>query len=314
MRSLSAQAWCMWTFFYAASNGHGRFQLDYKLILATAFRYYPVTPSEAEVHGWLREYKERYLLFVYKAEDGALWGAFDSKSGQRYFNADDKRSPVPPEPQFSEWMSAYADKKKSKSARKLVSALDDLLDSTPKQHDLGFGVDSTLNERSLNVEPPQLNTETLHNKPQHNVLNTTPAEFPKNENAPEVEEPEWVDEKPNRWRALLFAADTAGMLYAEGQIESIQRRWGEYTEAQQLAAIAGIELRLKTGEYADAHFVPRLRRYVFEGLWTAKLCAGPRLVQPPPNSQKAITERFLKRMAREQAEKQAEERGLLKSG
>jgi hypothetical protein len=56
-------------------------------------------------------------------------------------------------------------------------------------------------------------------------------------------------------------------------------------------------MRLDTGEYADAHFVPRLKRYVFEKLWTAKLRAGPRLVPAAVAKKKAATQEFLERMA-----------------
>lgn len=125
MRSLSAQAWCMWTFFYSASNGYGRFQLDYKLILATAFRYYPVTPTEAEVYGWLREYKEKYLLFVYKAADGALWGAFDTReltyASDLHISKADKKSPKPPKGQWLEWLSLVLPGRNSAAKRRAIN-------------------------------------------------------------------------------------------------------------------------------------------------------------------------------------------------
>lgn len=223
MRSLSAQAWCMWTFFYAASNGYGRFQLDYKLILATAFRHYPATPTEQEVFGWLREYKEKFLLFVYQAEDGTLWGAFDSQSGQRYFNAEDKRSPAPPEPAFAEWMKTYDSKKKSKTARKSSSFLDGLLDSTPKQHDLCFDVETTTNERRVSVEPPQHNTTSTHNT-QHNFLNTTQENLDVEEIVlPEADVEEWAEAVYDRHPKQKFKAKV---------IETLVERFGLTPESR----------------------------------------------------------------------------------
>lgn len=92
--SLSTEAKLYWPFFYAGSNGYGRFLIDYLSILERCFVHFSDKPSEATVLRLLMEYRDRQLLFVYETQEG-VWGAWDSVAGQRYFNAEDNRSPAP---------------------------------------------------------------------------------------------------------------------------------------------------------------------------------------------------------------------------
>jgi hypothetical protein len=80
---------------------------------------------------------------------------------------------------------------------------------------------------------------------------------------------------PEFWHALLFAAQQAGMTVADGQLAQLEQQFARLPGEDRRAAIAGIEIRLK-GEYADGAFVPTLKRYLREQLWTARLRPGPR--------------------------------------
>lgn len=82
---LSDEARLYWPFLYAASNGYGRFEIDYMSILQSAFGSFLGKPSEEFIHRLLAEYRDRHLLFLYETEDGQVWGAWDSLSVRRYF-------------------------------------------------------------------------------------------------------------------------------------------------------------------------------------------------------------------------------------
>ena len=58
--------------------------------------------------GCIREYVEAHLMFLYD-HDGQHWGQWDTPERllQKYKTAEDKRSPPPPEPAFTEWRSRY---------------------------------------------------------------------------------------------------------------------------------------------------------------------------------------------------------------
>jgi len=60
--------------------------------------------------GYVREYFEVHLLFLYRSTDGALWGQWDCcpQRLNKYKTAADRRSPAPPEPDFSDWQNSYA--------------------------------------------------------------------------------------------------------------------------------------------------------------------------------------------------------------
>jgi hypothetical protein len=54
--------------------------------------------------GWIAEYQAAGLLFLYDC-GGQLWGQWDTRPGllPKYKTAKDKRSPTPPEPDFTTW-------------------------------------------------------------------------------------------------------------------------------------------------------------------------------------------------------------------
>jgi hypothetical protein len=85
-----------------------------------------------------------------------------------------------------------------------------------------------------------------------------------------------AEDNSPKFDALLFAANEAHMTYAEGQVPKLRATYQALNPNERTAAIDGIRIRRETGEYDDAHFVPALRRYLTEQLWTAKLRPGAR--------------------------------------
>lgn len=103
-----------------------------------------------------------------------------------------------------------------------------------------------------------------------------------------VELPAAPEAPPELWRGFVFAARKAGMTCANGQVAPLQRLFANLPLEQRKAAIRGIEQRLDSGEYADAHFVPAMKRYLGEQLWTANLRPGPQARARPPTRQERV--------------------------
>jgi hypothetical protein len=108
LRRCSNTAQLHWTRLFLASDGFGRLEINYARIVGRAYPTFNPIPSEAELHGFIREYVENYLLFLYEL-DGRLWGQWDTRQEflPRYKTSLDRRSPNPPEPAFSEWKRQY---------------------------------------------------------------------------------------------------------------------------------------------------------------------------------------------------------------
>src|SRR5260370_33128426 len=107
MAKLSLMARLYWTYFYVASNAYGRLELNYHRIANRAFATFSPVPSESEFDGYLKEYSDTYLLFVYEF-NGQLWGQWDVSERLllRHKDAASKRSPVPG-PAFLQWKNEY---------------------------------------------------------------------------------------------------------------------------------------------------------------------------------------------------------------
>lgn len=107
-RGCSNPAQLHWPRLFLASDGFGRLELNYHQIIARAYATFNPIPSEMELQGYLQEYARNSLLFVY-GSNGQVWGQWDTpdKFLPDYKTAIDKRSPIPPEPQFTEWKKLY---------------------------------------------------------------------------------------------------------------------------------------------------------------------------------------------------------------
>jgi len=113
-RGCSNEAQLHWPRLFLASDGFGRLELNHHKIIARAYSTFSPAPSEAELLGYLQEYSRNYLLFIYGI-DGQLWRQWDTPAEflPRYKSAIDRRSPIPPEPEFSEWKKRYRSETKS---------------------------------------------------------------------------------------------------------------------------------------------------------------------------------------------------------
>ena len=113
LRRCSNTAQLHWPRLFLASDGFGRLEINYARIVGRAYPTFDPIPSEVELRSFVREYSENYLLFLYQVE-GRLWGQWDTRTEflPRYKTAIDRRSPIPPEPAFTEWKRQYRDEHK----------------------------------------------------------------------------------------------------------------------------------------------------------------------------------------------------------
>ncbi|MCC6344275.1 MAG: hypothetical protein IT166_18890 [Bryobacterales bacterium] len=114
LRMCSNSAQLHWPRLFLASDGFARLEINYARIIGRAYTTFNPVPSETELEGLIREYAGNHLLFLFEA-GGALWGQWDTqpKFLPRYKTAGDRRSPIPPEPAYSEWRKSYLAEKKS---------------------------------------------------------------------------------------------------------------------------------------------------------------------------------------------------------
>lgn len=124
-------------------------------------------------------------------------------------------------------------------------------------------------------------------KPGDNTLSAVPPIVEQPAAPAPRQEPE-LAKPPELWNGFVFAARKAGMTCANGQVAPLQRMFADLPLEERRAAIRGIEQRLDTGEYADAHFVPAMKRYLGEQLWTAQLRPGAQVRARPPTRQERV--------------------------
>jgi hypothetical protein len=93
---------------FLASDGFGRLEINYARIVGKAYPTFNPIPTETELQAYIEEYVHNSLLFVYEVT-GQLWGQWDTRSEllPRYKTAADRRSPFPPEPDFTQWKQSY---------------------------------------------------------------------------------------------------------------------------------------------------------------------------------------------------------------
>lgn len=93
--------------FIMGANRLGRIRIDYHLLAGTICANFKPEdrPSEAELMGYVREYHQHRLLFIYQVEN-QLWGQFDVIKGTygKWETKADKRSPSPPRDEYARWI------------------------------------------------------------------------------------------------------------------------------------------------------------------------------------------------------------------
>lgn len=124
---LSDRAILHWPFFFLASNGFGRIEVNYAQLMAVPLRQFKSPPSQQDVAAMFREYHENHLAFLYRAESDAgttIWAQWWAKEGSLkvYKTAEDRRSPAPPEKAFEEWMDSYRSRKASSTMALMLGA------------------------------------------------------------------------------------------------------------------------------------------------------------------------------------------------
>src|SRR5947207_15019864 len=104
LRLCSNAAQLHWPRLFLASDGFARLEINYAKIIGRAYPTFSPIPSEADLQACLQEYAKNFLIFPYQV-DGQPWGQWDTRKEllPRYKTAADRRSPLPPEPAFTEW-------------------------------------------------------------------------------------------------------------------------------------------------------------------------------------------------------------------
>jgi hypothetical protein len=115
----SNEAQLHWPRLFFASNSLGRLELNYKRIIDTAYVSFSPKPSEEDISKWISEYSDNFLMFVYQASDGSLWGEWISKKEllSKYQSAEDRRSPAPDQDAIEEYRHKYVESKKANSIK-----------------------------------------------------------------------------------------------------------------------------------------------------------------------------------------------------
>ncbi len=160
-----------WPRLYSAANNFARLELNYKKIVASAYSSFKAPPTESQLWGWVREYRDEYLLFVYQV-NGSLWGQW--QTNERYLpgykTAEDHRSPSPPAEEQEKYRKSYEVLKKQRALKN--QQFRDLLEVVPSCFELsevmaigvgvGEGVGKKLEPKG-SCPPPPLRPEEFAN-------------------------------------------------------------------------------------------------------------------------------------------------------
>lgn len=140
LRRCSDTARLAWPHLFLLANGCGRFEINHARIAAVVFADFKNPPSEQELYGWVIEYRDAHLLFLYEAR-GQLWGQWDCKPGclPRWKTSRDRDSPEPPREAFDNWVRSY--REQSRPLQKTSEIFESLRKSSVKlPSGIGIGV------------------------------------------------------------------------------------------------------------------------------------------------------------------------------
>src|SRR5882672_3563615 len=114
LRHCTDAAQLHWPRLFLASDGFGRLEINHARIIGQAYPTFQAPLSPADLQGFIEEYSKNHLLFLYEV-NGRIWGQWDTRSEflPRYKTTADRRSPIPPEPAFTEWKKRYREESKS---------------------------------------------------------------------------------------------------------------------------------------------------------------------------------------------------------
>jgi hypothetical protein len=145
LAACSDEAQKHWPRLYLLGNGYSRFEVNYERIIAIVYASFHVKPTAEDVRGWLHEYAENFLLFIYEdAATGAMWAQWITAQENlaTYRTAEDKRSPAPGEREIDAYRQAYIERKRSKyrKARDIFKPLETVENHFAKSRTPSVGV------------------------------------------------------------------------------------------------------------------------------------------------------------------------------
>lgn len=116
LKDCSDEARLHWPWLYAAANGYGRVELNVSKITDTVYSSFREKPTPRALTGWIQEYADNFLIFVYSAPDGSLWGQFETSAKYlpKFKTQADHRSPAPDPDELKAFRDAYVESRKSK--------------------------------------------------------------------------------------------------------------------------------------------------------------------------------------------------------
>lgn len=105
LRKCSPTAHWRYGYYLLLSNGYGRIELDFESISYRLVSFRGTAPTPKEIEAEFLEYAANHLVFVYE-HNGRKWAQFDTpNSGSKDWKTSvDLKSPMPPEPEYSEWL------------------------------------------------------------------------------------------------------------------------------------------------------------------------------------------------------------------
>ncbi|MBB5330592.1 hypothetical protein [Tunturiibacter gelidoferens] len=145
LRACTDAAQLHWPRLYLLGNGHSRFERDYERIIAVVYASFHTKPTAEDVRGWLGEYADNFLLFLYEdAATGAMWAQWITAQENlaNYRTAEDKRSPAPDEREIDAYRRAYIDRKRfnSRKTKDILKPLEIIANHFPNPQITSVGV------------------------------------------------------------------------------------------------------------------------------------------------------------------------------
>lgn len=185
-----ARLW--WPYLFLWANGFGRFEISYRSIHRGVFSTFDSPPSEEGFLGYIEEYRNRHLLFLYQA-GRQIWGQWWCKPGSlpKYKTNRDRESPEPPKTEYDSWMRSYSTETKPfpKTFRNLPKSFGRFTEISSQGIGIGIGEgdgesSSERKARSSPEQPPGLNPGTMNQ-----ILRKKGIKTPSDERQPPWEDP-----------------------------------------------------------------------------------------------------------------------------
>lgn len=105
LRRCSVMARLYWPYLFLRSDGFARLELDYVALAYEFASFGDSAPTSAQIEAFFDEYARNHLVFCY-GPDGQRWAQWDTRRSflKDFKTASDKKSPPPPEPEYSRWL------------------------------------------------------------------------------------------------------------------------------------------------------------------------------------------------------------------